>query len=126
MFRNATCNSFGKRQCDEIEKEALTKSCNTEHCLSGWRTNQWSECRCTGVQTRYFEKLRIFLLKTVLRKVECFNVNTPVAANYVDQYCSINEKPLSQKTCLPAVTCKFWTNIFSSLITITDSLSVCR
>ena len=63
MFRNVTCVRSNYTRCDENKKEILIKSCNTEQCLSEWRAEEWSECSCTGVQTRFVEKSQSVLLK---------------------------------------------------------------
>ena len=59
-FRNATCLGSNDKKCDEKKKETLTKFCNTEACLSGWRTEKWSDCDCKGLQKRYVENWRVF------------------------------------------------------------------
>ena len=63
MFRNVTCVQSDEETCDENKKETLIKFCNTEQCLSEWRAEKWSECSCTGVQTRFVEKSQSVLLK---------------------------------------------------------------
>ena len=106
MFRNVTCMQPNTKKCDESKKETLINFCNTDECLSGWRTEEWSDCNCKGMQKRFLENGESLLLTIAFRKVQCFNSDIPVAHYAVDKFCSQTEKPPDKKNCLPSSSCK--------------------